>query len=71
MENDIKTFIKSLAYQTLLKRPERHKYLTYEDQMASIKKSIMEMGENLEIVRRRDIFRLVMRELNGLIEKIK
>lgn len=44
---------------------------SYKSQLERMKKSVQEIGESLELIRRRSDFRLVMAELTKMIEKIK
>ena len=71
LEENNHDFLKTLAYRTLVKRPEYSKYKTFEEQMRAIRDSVIKAGEELEVVKRRNIFRLVMRELENLVKKIK
>ena len=71
LEENTHDFLKTLAYRTLEKTPKDPKHKSFEAQMRSIRDSVVKVGEELEIVKRRNIFRLVMRELESLVKKIK
>jgi len=43
---------------------------SYQSQVEKMKQSVKEISENMELIRRRADFRLVMNELDKMIEKI-
>jgi len=71
LEENNHDFLKMLAYRTLVKKPQYQKYKTFEEQMRTIRDSVIQAGEELEVVKRRNIFRLVMRELENLVKRLK
>lgn len=63
-------FLESIQYQIFLMKNVLVKDTSYKSQLEKMKKSVQEIGESLEIIRRRSDFRLVMAELEKMIEKL-
>lgn len=64
------SFLESLQYQIFLMKNVLVKDKSYKSQLEKMKKSVQEIGENLELIRRRSDFKLVMTELEKMIEKL-
>ena len=71
MSYSINSFLESLQYQIYNMKNLLVKENSYKSQLERMKKSVQEIGENLELIRRRSDFRSVMAELTKMIEKIK
>lgn len=71
MSYSINSFLESLQYQIYNMKNLLVKDNSYKSQLERMKKSVQEIGENLELIRRRSDFRSVMAELTKMIEKIK
>lgn len=70
MSYSTNSFLESLQYQIFLMKNVLVKDKSYKSQLEKMKKSVQEIGENLELIRRRSDFKLVMTELEKMIEKI-
>ncbi len=71
MSYSTNNFLESIQYQIFLMKNVLVKDNSYKSQLERMKKSVQEIGESLELIRRRSDFRLVMAELTKMIEKIK
>ncbi len=70
MSYSTNSFLESLQYQIFLMKNVLVKDHSYKSQLEKMKKSVQEIGENLELIRRRSDFKLVMTELEKMIEKL-
>lgn len=71
MSYSTNNFLESIQYQIFLMKNVLVKDNSYKSQLERMKKSVQEIGESLELIRRRSDFRSVMAELTKMIEKIK
>ena len=63
-------FLESLQYQIFLMKNVIAKDKSYQSQVEKMKKSVKEIRETMELIQRRSDFRVVMKELEKMIEKI-
>ncbi len=70
MSDASNNFLESLQYQIFLRKNVIAKDKSYQNQVEKMKQSMKEIGENMVLIRRRADFRLVMKELDKMIEKI-
>lgn len=70
MSYSTNNFLESIQYQIFLMKNVLVKDNSYKSQLERMKKSVQEIGESLELIRRRSDFRLVMAELEKMIEKL-